>query len=104
MDVDLFVPPGDADLDDREDWDAPPVVQAVCGACSVQVECFRWAVETDAWGYWAGTSRHQRRQLRRPRTRLACPVCTNTVTTTTGRVQVCLACGRSWRTNRQPVA
>ena len=82
---------------DDEPWEPPAEVKALCDPCPVQHECLLAALSFDSYGYWAGTSRHQRRQLRRARRRVACPVCAATLTATVGPFQVCGSCGRSWR-------
>lgn len=45
----------------------------ICAPCPVKAECLAFALERDPWGVWAGTTRRERRELRRdePRGRRA---------------------------------
>lgn len=82
------------------DDDAPVVVpnavKVLCGMCPFVNDCLKWAMTNDAYGFWAGTSRHQRLQLGRDQHRVRCPGCTSTSVMNDGRSEVCLACGISW--------
>jgi WhiB family redox-sensing transcriptional regulator len=40
-------------------------VRTVCAACAVRSECLTFALEHDAEGVWAGTSKSDRRAMRR---------------------------------------
>jgi WhiB family redox-sensing transcriptional regulator len=93
--LELFISAGDGD---DEEWEAPAQVKAVCEPCPVRAQCLDWALLFGDAGYWAGTSRHQRRQLKRARRRLACPVCGAEATVLVGSVQVCVGCAVSWPT------
>jgi WhiB family transcriptional regulator, redox-sensing transcriptional regulator len=101
----VFISPGD---DDQEPWQPSAAALGFCVPCPVRDACLRWALRYGEVGTWGGTSSHQRRQLRRPRSRLACPVCgSRQVVTASGRrrpwggpapaLEVCLACALSWR-------
>lgn len=92
--LDWFITPGDAD---DEPWEPDPRATAVCDVCPVRPECLADAIRNGDVGTRAGTSVHQRRQLKRPRERLACPVCRSTDTATVGSYQFCLSDGYSWR-------
>jgi Transcription factor WhiB len=81
---------------DDEAWAPSPVTAAYCLPCPVGVECLAYAQQKDAWGTWAWTSRHQRRQLKRRRRRAFCPRCGEAGPTDLPGTQVCLACGISW--------
>jgi hypothetical protein len=59
-------------------------------------ECLGWAMENDAYGFWAGTSRYQRLQLGRERHRVRCPGCASDFVISVGTGEVCGACGISW--------
>jgi hypothetical protein len=103
--LELFISPGD---EPDEPWAPTAAALASCLPCPVRGECLAWALLFDEVGTWGGTSTHQRRQLRRPRSRLACPVCrSRQVVAASGRrrtwggpapaLEVCLACALSWR-------
>ena len=40
-------------------------LRALCNACAVNLDCLKWAIEHETWGYWAGTDEEMRDQLRR---------------------------------------
>jgi hypothetical protein len=82
---------------DDEDWDPSPLALAYCLPCPEQVTCLAWALARDVWGTWGRTSRHQRRQLLRIRSRRACPVCREQGVVAVGDDELCLSCGMSWR-------
>jgi len=44
---------------------APPEMVAVCSACPVATECFRFAMENQMEGIWGGTTSAQRQYRRR---------------------------------------
>jgi hypothetical protein len=102
---DLFVtdPEGTDNLDpaagpvDDEDWVPPAAALAYCQRCRVLPECLDWALTFDEWGTWAATSRHQRRQLARVRSRRGCPACGGTGIAVVDTYELCLTCGVSWR-------
>lgn len=82
----------------EEPWEPDPRALAFCLPCPVRTECLAFALaDQELRGTWGGTSFHQRRQLRRPRARLACSACGATGAAEIGRYQVCLSCGMSWR-------
>lgn len=70
--------------------------QQWCRACPVRINCLSWAMLHKAEGYWGGTTTHQRKQLRRVRTRLKCPLCLSNQLVYTNPHELCLACGASW--------
>lgn len=37
----------------------------LCNGCPVRDECLQYALDTEAEGYWGGTSTRERKQLRR---------------------------------------
>ena len=39
--------------------------KAVCAGCPAKGPCLEYAIETDAEGVWGGTSRRERRAMRR---------------------------------------
>lgn len=69
----------------------------MCGLCPARGDCLAWALNNDAYGLWAGTSRFQRLQLTRDRHRARCPGCGSPAVIDMGRDQVCSACGISWK-------
>ena len=83
------------------DDDAPVIIPnsiaQVCDLCPVRDACLKWAMDNDAYGIWAGTSRHQRIQLGRERHRVKCPGCGGVSVMVIGRDETCLGCGISWR-------
>lgn len=81
---------------DDADVIVPSEIVQLCEMCSVKAKCLEWAMNHDAYGFWAGTSRYQRLQLGRDRHRVRCPGCTSESVTTTARGEICLACGISW--------
>ena len=40
-------------------------LRSLCNACPVNLECLKWAIEHEPWGYWAGTDEAMRDALRR---------------------------------------
>lgn len=94
-----------------------PRAAALCWvACGVREQCLAWAQHFGEQGTWGGLSSWQRAQLKRKRSRLACPVCgSRQVAHPDGRarawrparaprtgggavvLEVCLACAVSWR-------
>ena len=36
-----------------------------CTECPYKQECLQFAIENDEWGVWGGTTRHQRKALRK---------------------------------------
>jgi len=92
----LFVPDlGEVD-EDTYYVPVPRDVQVLCALCPVQDECLSWAMNNDAYGFWAGTSRYERVAMRVRRHRARCPGCRSDVVATLGRTETCLACGISW--------
>jgi hypothetical protein len=71
---------------------------AYCDRCPVQVECLDYALEhpKEAVGIWGGTSDHQRRQMRNPRSRDRCPNCDGTDVIPENGHELCLRCASSW--------
>jgi WhiB family transcriptional regulator, redox-sensing transcriptional regulator len=107
----VFISTGD---DPDEPWAPSTAALGYCLPCPVRGDCLAWALTFGEVGTWGGTSTHQRRQLRRPRSRLACPACgSRQVVDERGRarawqgaargqrraaaLEVCLACAVSWR-------
>lgn len=43
------------------------VVAAACARCPLMDACLEWALHRERWGYWAGTTEHQRQAIRRAR-------------------------------------
>lgn len=41
------------------------MLKTVCNGCDVFSKCFRWAIEHEEYGFWAGTEPAERRKLRR---------------------------------------
>ena len=39
--------------------------RSICAPCLVKAECLAFALESDPWGVWAGTTRRERREMRR---------------------------------------
>lgn len=92
--------PPDIFFPELYDDDAPVVVpsdvKALCARCPFFDGCLAWALDNDAYGFWAATSRYQRLQLGRERHRVKCPGCSSTSVMVNGRSEVCMACGISW--------
>lgn len=42
-----------------------PLLERVCANCDVQLECLAFALKYDVIGWWAGTTDHSRRPIRR---------------------------------------
>lgn len=42
-----------------------PLLEKVCSNCDVQLECLNFALKHDVIGWWAGTTDHSRRPIRR---------------------------------------
>jgi WhiB family transcriptional regulator, redox-sensing transcriptional regulator len=82
---------------DDEQPKPPADVLAYCAPCPVAGDCLDWALEYREVGYWGGTSTHQRRQLKRPRQRVACPKCRGVLVVPVAGAQVCVPCAVSWR-------
>lgn len=93
---DLFCSPGDGD---DEPAYPPRAALAYCGRCPVRPECLTDALATspgDDWGVRGGTSRYQRRQLRRGTSRRTCLGCASEDVVVEGGHELCLGCGLSW--------
>jgi WhiB family redox-sensing transcriptional regulator len=43
----------------------PEPGKVICRSCPVRVECLEYALDTDAQGFWAGTSQRARARARR---------------------------------------
>lgn len=42
------------------------VAKKVCAVCPVRAQCLEWALDTvELWGVWGGTTRLERRKLRK---------------------------------------
>lgn len=78
------------------------LAERYCNRCPVHVQCLALALKTKSPDIWAGTTLEQRRAMARTRTRLTCPVCRCATLITVDRHDLCVACGRSWRTARRP--
>lgn len=92
----LFSTAGD---DDDEPPYPPPAAVAYCDRCPVRTECLAGALAlapVDDWGVRGGTSRYQRRQMRRGVPRRTCLGCGSTDLVYEGGHELCLACGVSW--------
>lgn len=75
----------------------PSKVRELCELdCPFQAGCLKWAMDNDAYGFWAGTSRYQRLQLGRDQHRVKCPGCSSTSVMNDRYGETCLACGISW--------
>jgi transcription factor WhiB len=82
--------------DDDAEVRVPSVIVQLCDRCPFKGACLEWAMNNDAYGYWAGTSRYQRLQLSRERHRVKCPSCGSTGVVPISRAEVCTSCGISW--------
>ncbi len=82
------------------EYDAPSSTawpkENLCARCPVRVECLDYAMETDQFGVWGGTSEAERRSLKRPRKRTRCIGCQSDEILEEFDSEVCLACGLSW--------
>lgn len=74
-----------------------------CDVCPVQTECLMTAMRHGWQGYWGGTLTAERNKLKAPKHRAKCPVCRSVDLVTVEQSQVCIACGRSWRSGKPPV-
>jgi len=95
-DPELFFPEV---YDDNADIEVPSRVKYMCEVvCPFGRDgsCLKWAMNNDAYGFWAGTSRYQRNQLGRDLRRVRCPGCRSDAIMVNGRGQICLSCGISW--------
>lgn len=62
MDTEIFFPPPrlrGGPRRQREEW-----AQSVCRTCPVINECLAYAMRTDAYGIWGGTTRTEREAMR----------------------------------------
>jgi Transcription factor WhiB len=82
-----------------ESWLPPAEALACCEVCPVAGDCLDEALRDQLVGCWGGTSTKVRRQLHRPRKRLACPKCREPglVVPLEGDTQACIGCAVSWR-------
>lgn len=81
-------------------YDAPSTTEApkaICNRCPVRGECLEWALNHDEEGVWGGTNEADRRALKRRKSRTSCLVCESEDIFVTEGMEVCLACGVSWR-------
>lgn len=74
----------------------PSGIVQLCDRCPFRDECLKWAMNNDAYGFWAGTSRYQRLQLSRDKHRIKCPGCSSTSVVAIDRSEICTSCGISW--------
>lgn len=76
-----------------------PPTQALqyCNVCPVQSECLTEALAQNEVGVWGGTSTFQRKKMKRIRARTHCPNCESNNLVENQNVELCLACGVSWR-------
>src|SRR5262245_28265876 len=74
---------------------------AYCRLCPVLARCLQYAFDHNdiqgEQGIWGGTTAYQRRQIRRGRSRRACPACSSPQIERVAPAEVCLGCGMSWR-------
>lgn len=83
--------------DDDAPIPVPSVIKELCELdCPFREGCLKWAMENDAYGFWAGTSRYQRLQLGRERHRVKCPGCSSPAVMADRHGETCLSCGISW--------
>lgn len=80
-----------------EEHFAPKLEERFCRTCPVRVQCLHSAIEQQDYGIWAGTTTQQRRKLMRVRERVKCPLCENRTLVPSDDIDICLACGTSWR-------
>lgn len=83
-------------VDEDANVPVPTVIQQLCAFCPFKDECLKWAMDNDAYGYWAGTSRYQRLQLDKKAHRVKCPGCGSAGVMEFGGSEVCMSCGMSW--------
>jgi WhiB family transcriptional regulator, redox-sensing transcriptional regulator len=99
VDVSVFV--DQAAGTDDEPRVPPAAALRWCRACVVAGECLEWALSWPGTvGVYGGTSTAARRQLKRPRARVRCPVCRRPdgVVPLDELTQACVSCGGiSWR-------
>lgn len=72
--------------------------QRWCDVCEVRSECLNNALVVGSKGYWGGLDTSTRNKLRAIKLRAHCPSCLGKGLIQTELHQVCVACGRSWRT------
>lgn len=84
------------------------VVRELCDACPIRSECLEYAIETEAVGWWGGTSWRARQRIVAARLgasgsevidphSMACPRCDCRVMMPFGRGMVeCVDCGTTW--------
>lgn len=89
----LFITAGD-DPDERPY--PPPAARRLCDICPVRAMCLNLGIALDADGIWGGTTRYQRRQLRKRAPRAVCPGCGGRYLVEEGKSEICLTCGISW--------
>jgi WhiB family transcriptional regulator, redox-sensing transcriptional regulator len=93
--AELFITKGD---DDDEPPYPPPETMRYCNVCPVRPDCLDYALENDCDGVWGGTTKFQREQLKRKRSRSTCPGCgaDDSIVGRGQQQELCLACGYSW--------
>lgn len=74
----------------------PSLVKETCARCPLQDRCLKFALDTDAYGFWASTSRFQRLNMGKTKRRVHCPACTSEMVLAQGRTETCMSCGVSW--------
>lgn len=77
--------------------------QKWCNLCPVREECLMTAMRNGWSGYWGGSMTAERKKLKAAKRRVKCPLCTSVNLVRVDGNQVCVACGRSWRTGQEPV-
>lgn len=79
----------------------------ICHTCPVEQHCLAYALANREEGIWGGTSTRERDKIRKNRSRAKCPVCVSQDVarfTEPTPVEVCMACGASWKADTLPVA
>jgi WhiB family redox-sensing transcriptional regulator len=89
--------PGDAFDDVVEEEEPSAEALAYCNRCVVAADCLTHALAVGEEGIWGGTTSYQRRQLKRPLTRVNCPVCGAQNMNALADAELCINCGASWR-------
>lgn len=73
--------------------------EAFCWICPIRQECLIVALERpERFGVWGGHTADDRRRFKFKKNRVRCPACSSLdVDQSVETVEVCRACGLSWR-------
>lgn len=82
----------------QDEWSH--LVKKICAQCPINYDCGLYALRGDEYGIWGGTTRDTRLLALKPTRRVRCIECKQLNPRNRGGIQICGACGLSWKTQR----